>query len=993
MPIFVSLAALQRQSGTRTDLPVVSASLLLRRLFALLILLSASLLPSPAHADDEEGCIPSPEDGIFCGEDPPPFVLFGAYDAPIYGDVTEAWDAAANSQTSFSYHHGGGDVDFYRYALAEGARLSVSGTDNMIYVGTVSGSGSFRLLAGTLRFNPSGSYVNTDSNNVAYYSLNTYTGGTEVAGGRLRIYDDGSLGGGALALSGTGQLETIDGGSVRGFSVTGTDAALVTDADLTVTGAITGDGRFNKLGSGTVSFSGTNTYTGGTQVGGGSLSLGNDSDLGAADTAVSLADGAGLILAAGFASSNRALELADGTATLDVATGTATWSGATSGAGAIEKTGAGTLVLPGETDHTGGAHLGGGTLEVAVSTSVGVDGSTTWSGAVTGSGRFVKSGAGTLVLSGAASHTGATLVQEGTLRAGADNVLSAGSALFLINGAQVDLAGHDQTLGDLDSYDAAHDTFDAGTLALGGATLTTLTRVTNIWAGAITGEGNVIKEGASIARWSGANTFAGTLTIAAGTLQTTADGTLSRDAVVSVSSGATLDLAGHAQTVAGLAGGGTVTLGSGSLTVAQDSDRTFFGALSGTGAVVKSGTGTLTFSGTQDFSGGLTLAGGTVSVASDASLGAAGGSIAFAGGTLTTTATFTSARDLALIGAGTIRTDAGTLTLSGTLAGSGALTKTGSGTLVVSGSNAGFTGATAIEAGTLTLGHATALGQAGAVSIASGATLNSAAHGFDVTRVSGNGLLTGSGAFSHDSSSDRSLATMLAGTGGLTKSGSGTLTLTGASTYTGVTTIAAGRLIVDGSIANSGLTTVAAGATLGGSGSVGALTIASGGTLAPGNSPGTLTAGDTVFAGGGTFDFQINAANGVAGTQWNLLSISGTLDLTGLSEANPFHLSITSLLADNSFGALADFDRAQSYAWIFVETSGGISGFFADGFAIDTTSFLNARDGTWSVTSDGHTLSLAYTTSAIPEPSTYAGLAGLAAWGLAAWRRRAGKQD
>jgi autotransporter-associated beta strand protein len=99
-----------------------------------------------------------------------------------------------------------------------------------------------------------------------------------------------------------------------------------------------------------------------------------------------------------------------------------------------------------------------------------------------------------------------------------------------------------------------------------------------------------------------------------------------------------------------------------------------------------------------------------------------------------------------------------------------------------------------------------------------------------------------------------------AGSWGIIKTGIGTLMLSGANTYTGVTTVAAGTLIVNGSIANSAVT-VGAGATLAGNGTVGATTINSGGILAPGNSPGTMTiAGNLAFQSGALYVVHVNPA-------------------------------------------------------------------------------------------------------------------------------------
>jgi autotransporter-associated beta strand protein len=121
------------------------------------------------------------------------------------------------------------------------------------------------------------------------------------------------------------------------------------------------------------------------------------------------------------------------------------------------------------------------------------------------------------------------------------------------------------------------------------------------------------------------------------------------------------------------------------------------------------------------------------------------------------------------------------------------LTKTGSGTVVLTGANT-YTGATTISAGTLQIGGAGSLNSGTAVSLAGGTT------------------------FDHASSAAQTLSGVISGTGALSKSGSGTLILSGLNTYTGGTTVTKGILALNKSSSGAGTirgtATVAAGATL-----------------------------------------------------------------------------------------------------------------------------------------------------------------------------------
>ncbi|MCP5979034.1 autotransporter-associated beta strand repeat-containing protein, partial [Klebsiella pneumoniae] len=77
--------------------------------------------------------------------------------------------------------------------------------------------------------------------------------------------------------------------------------------------------------------------------------------------------------------------------------------------------------------------------------------------------------------------------------------------------------------------------------------------------------------------------------------------------------------------------------------------------ISGTGALAKTGTGTLVLSGTNAYTGGTVVSAGTLQVAADSNLGGAGG-LTLANATLATTADMASARTVALDGGGTYST-------------------------------------------------------------------------------------------------------------------------------------------------------------------------------------------------------------------------------------------------------------------------------------------------------------------------------------------------
>jgi hypothetical protein len=196
---------------------------------------------------------------------------------------------------------------------------------------------------------------------------------------------------------------------------------------------------------------------------------------------------------------------------------------------------------------------------------------------------------------------------------------------------------------------------------------------------------------------------------------------------------------------------------------------------------------------------------------------------------------------------------------------------------------------------------------------------------------------------------------------------------------------------------NGGTHTFSGGVALGsngvlkGSGTVAAsLSVGSGATLAPGNSPGTLTNnGSLTWAGGGTYQWEINDALGSVGTNSDLVVVSGALGTLGISATalNPFVIDITGLNPLNAPGAVTNFNSTANYVWTILTTSQGITGFDRAAFVLNTSNFTNFNAigaGFFNLVLNGNNLDLTFT--GVPEPTSIAAL--LAGAGLALGRRR-----
>lgn len=224
-----------------------------------------------------------------------------------------------------------------------------------------------------------------------------------------------------------------------------------------------------------------------------------------------------------------------------------------------------------------------------------------------------KTGAGTLVLSAANTFTGNVNISAGTLSvAGTANLGNVANDVAMSNGATLAVTGTTTF-----ATGRAFSISGASTIDVAGSQTATLQGVIANGASA----GSLVKSGAGTLLLTGANTYTGATTVNAGTLRAGSAGALPSGTALTVGAGGTFDMGGFAGRFGSLNGAGTVTNGgaaAAALSVGSDNTNSAFtGSIqNGTGAVslTKIGTGTLSLGGTNTYSGTTTVNSGALLV-------------------------------------------------------------------------------------------------------------------------------------------------------------------------------------------------------------------------------------------------------------------------------------------------------------------------------------------------------------------------------------------
>ena len=323
---------------------------------------------------------------------------------------------------------------------------------------------------------------------------------------------------------------------------------------------------------------------------------------------------------------------------------------------------------------------------------------------------------------------------------------------------------------------------------------------------------------------------------------------------------------------------------------------------------------------------------------------------------------------------GSTSSTAGAAVVNATVNAPNGFTKTGFGTLIVGGT---ATGPAVVSQGVLQIGNGGTTGVLAAATVVNNTELE------------------------FNRADEASFAGSISGAGAVYVTGLGRVTLSGSSSYTGRTgVLASGTLAVAtaAAVATSaqistggsgvfdvsslaGGYTVSGSQTLTGGGRVlGSITMSADGTVSPGEGRGILTVGDGItFGSGGNYNWQMEDALIPPGQPggWDLLSGGGTLSITATPQ-DPFLINLWTVDSTGLSVPAFNFSPTENASWTIVSATGGIAGFAANKFLVNTSAangtggFVNELDGgTFSIARAGNDLNLVFTASgAVPTVIT-----------------------
>jgi fibronectin-binding autotransporter adhesin len=578
----------------------------------------------------------------------------------------------------------------------------------------------------------------------------------------------------------------------------------------------------------------------------------------------------------------------------------------------------------------------------------------TISGVLSGAGGLVvaNTGGSILILSTSDSYTGTTTINVGgTLQMG---VTGSNGGGFYAGGAGAAITDNGTLI------------FDRTGIVTQGGSFTTAP---------ITGTGNLVQAGTGLLTLNVAETYTGTTTIGAGTLQ------LGNGSAGSLSASGTI------------VDNGTLQFNR-STGITQGTDFSA-SAITGTGAITLAGSGTVVLNAANTYTGRTNLNAGVVNVAGTETPGTSGplgngGTISFAGGTLQFSAADTadySARFSTAAGqAYSIDTNGQTVTFAtGLTSTTGTLTKLGAGTLILTGAST-YAGTTTISAGTLQLGNGPTGNLSATTAVVDNGTL-AFARTNHITQGSGFGVISGSGTVVQSSAGGLSILNLNNTYGGGTSITGGTIeaNTTGAgnsSTGSGQVTIGSGGILAGGTATAQGLV---AGTVVVGSG--GKITAGTGAALSDGVTAlavGNLSTGAQTWSGGGAYVAKVSAD----GTMNDQLVMAG-LSYSGATTGTPFTVALNGLGGSGSPTALTTTPIVL--ATDTVTNVGVFQNAINAGTLTLTTSSVSAPSGYAPALAEvdtGGTEELVAEATATPEPTSMILLAAAGGPLLLARRRR-----